>query len=106
MFHTRNIKEGDNRNAYSNPELDKLIEQAHVTLDTKRRMEIWKKCHAILHEDQPYTFMLRSKVRLWADERFANIKPVPALGINRVTTWPTPIEWYIPKEKQKQNATP
>jgi len=101
MFHSRTIKEGDNRNAYSNPELDALIEQAHVTLDFDERMAIWRKAHAVLHEDQPYTFLLRSTSRLWLDDRIANVKEIPVLGINYVSTWPVPIEWYVPAGRQK-----
>lgn len=101
MFHTRNIKEGDNRNSYSNPKLDKLIEKAHVTLDEGERMKIWKTCHGILREDQPYLFLFRPKVRLWSDKRIKNIKPIDVFGVNYVSTWSVPLEWYVPKEQQK-----
>jgi peptide/nickel transport system substrate-binding protein len=104
MFHTRNIKEGDNRTGYSNPELDKLIEQAHVTLDEAARMKLWQQCHAILHEDQPYTFMNRSRVRLWLDKRIANVTPMPVFGVNYNGMWPVPLEWYVPKGLQKRVA--
>lgn len=102
MFHTRTIKEGDNRNAYSNPQLDALIDQAHRTLDEDERMKIWRQCHAILHEDQPYTFMFRGKVRLWADQRLKNIQRIPVFGVNYVSTWSVPLEWYVPLDKQKR----
>lgn len=105
MFHSRNVREGgDNRNHYVNPKLDALVEKAHVTLDYDERMKLWKQCHQILHEDQPYTFMHRRKALMWMDKRFKNVKSMPAMGINRVTTWPTPIEWYVPKDKQKYGA--
>ncbi|MEQ9461850.1 MAG: ABC transporter substrate-binding protein [Phycisphaeraceae bacterium] len=100
MFHSRNIAEGDNRNAYSNPELDALIEKAHVTLDYDERMEVWRACHRILHEDQPYTFLFRSKVRLWMDGRIKNLEPLPVMGVNYTSTWPIPIEWYVPASAQ------
>lgn len=100
MFHTRNIENGDNRNAYSNPELDALIEKAHITLDHDERMKIWQQCHQIVHEDQPYTFLFRSKARLWLDKRFSNVTPMPVVGINYTSTWPVPIEWYVPADKQ------
>ncbi|QDU71003.1 Oligopeptide-binding protein AppA precursor [Mucisphaera calidilacus] len=100
MFHSRNIPNGDNRNAYSNPDLDALIEKAHVTLDREERMEIWRQCHRILHEDQPYTFLFRSKVRFWLDDRFANVHEMPVVGMNYTSTWPVPIEWYVPAEMQ------
>jgi len=102
MFHSRTIDGGDNRQAYRSDELDSLIDKAHVTLDVDERMKIWQKCHEILHEDQPYTFMFRSQVRLWADGRVANIKLIPVWGVNYTSTLPIPIEWYIPKDKQRR----
>ncbi len=103
MFHTRTIGDGgDNRNAYSNPELDALIDRAHVTMDYDERIEIWKRCHEILHEDQPYTFLFRRKVLLWLDKRVKNVKQIPVLGINYVSTWVVPLEWYVPKSQQKR----
>jgi peptide/nickel transport system substrate-binding protein len=102
MFHTRNIKDADNRNAYSNPQLDALIEKAHVTLDDKERMKLWQQCHAILHEDQPYTFMVRPKIRLWLDKRIKNVQQIPIFGINHAATLSVPLEWYVPFESQKK----
>jgi peptide/nickel transport system substrate-binding protein len=99
-FHTRTIADGDNRNSYSNPELDKLIDEAHVTLDRDERMKIWRRCHQIFHEDQPYTFLIRSYAIGWFDNRIRNIIKVPRIGLNAVSIWPNPIEWYVPKELQ------
>lgn len=101
-FHTRTIADGDNRNSYSNPELDKLIDKAHVTLDKQARMAIWRQCDAIINDDQPYTFLIRSKARVWFDARIAGIEPTPVLGLNYVSIWPNPIEWYVPKDLQKR----
>ena len=101
MFHSRTIKDGDNRNSYSNPALDKLIDQAHVTLDEEQRMKLWREVHSILHEDQPYTFMIRSMVRIWIDKRIQNVQRVPVMGLNYIQTWATPIEWFVPKDMQK-----
>ncbi len=102
MFHSRNIKEADNRNAYSNPALDALIEQAHITLDEDARMKIWQKAHAILHEDQPYTFMFRPQVRVWLDKRIANVQRIPIFGINYASTLTSPLEWYVPLQMQRK----
>ncbi len=101
MFHSRNIAEGDNRNGYRNDELDALIDKAHITLDYEERLKIWHRCHEILHEDQPYTFMNVSKARLWMDQRIRNVQPNPTFGLNSVGTWAVPGEWYIPKTLQR-----
>lgn len=103
MFHTRSIAgSGDNVMQYRNPELDALIDKAHVTLNEEQRMEIWQKCHAILHEDQPYTFLTFNSIPLWLDDRIKNVQQIEGLGLNYVSTWPVPIEWYVPKELQKR----
>ncbi|MEX0742557.1 MAG: ABC transporter substrate-binding protein, partial [Phycisphaeraceae bacterium] len=102
MFHSRTIDGGDNRNAYSSPELDEIIDTAHVTLDDDERMKLWQQAHRILHEDQPYTFLLFGKPRLWYDNRIEGIVEMPKLGINAATTWPVPIEWYVPEGQQKR----
>ena len=106
MFHTRCIEDGDNRNSYSNPELDAAIDKAHVALDAEERMALWRQCHRILHEDQPYTFLMRAKGRLWHDNRMENVQPMPTLGVNYVSTWPMPIEWYVPADRQLRDNEP
>lgn len=100
MFATRSIKDGDNTNSYSNPALDKLIDEAHVTLDRDARMKLWQACHRILHDDQPYTFLMRSYAIGWFDKRIHNIQKLPKIGLNSVSIWPNPVEWYVPKAEQ------
>lgn len=102
MFHTRTIEGGDNRQSYSNPELDRIIDTAHVTLDEEERMQLWKQAHAILHEDQPYTFLTRPTVRIWYDNRFKNVQDLEVFGVNYVSTWAVPLEWYVPEGLQKR----
>ena len=48
--------------------------------------------------------MIVSKVRLWLDDRIQNVQRVPVFGLNTVTTWSVPIEWYIPKKLQKRTG--
>lgn len=101
MFHTRAIAGlGDNRMSYASPELDALIDQAHVTLDRDERMKLWQACHRVLYEDQPYTFLARGKILLWVHKRYQNIQPMPKIGLNQVSIWSNPIEWYVPAELQ------
>ncbi|MBD3669981.1 MAG: ABC transporter substrate-binding protein [Gammaproteobacteria bacterium] len=97
MLHSDQIDDnGDNFVNYSNPELDKIIEQARSTVDEEKRMPLWRKAEAILYEDQPYTFMMRRKSLLFADRRLHNLE-VTRLGLN-ITP---PMEWYVPAEMHK-----
>ncbi|MEM6458497.1 MAG: ABC transporter substrate-binding protein [Planctomycetota bacterium] len=94
-FHSSNIGGGANNfPAYRNPELDALIDRARVTLDEDERMAIWHRVHAILNEDQPYTFLYVRKFLTFADGRFENARPTP-LGISDRTVW------YVPTGLQK-----
>ena len=85
---------GDDFVSYSNPKLDALIEQARVTIDERKRMDLWHQCHAILHEDQPYTFMLTRKTTEFMAKRIKNVQVLP-LGINDSA------EWFVPTNDQK-----
>ena len=95
MYHSSQIADGaDNFMSYSNPELDKLIDEARVTMDEKTRMKLWQKCHAILYEDQPYTYMFNSQSLRFIDKRIANIQKVTQ-GLN------DRIEWFVPTDLQR-----
>ena len=94
MFHSSQIEnQADNFVSYSNPDLDKLIDQARRTVDEEKRMPLWRACHRILHEDQPYTF-LYSRISLgFYDGRIKNIERTK-VGLNDRD------EWYVPKGQQ------
>ncbi len=95
MFHSSQTnKGGDNVMNYRNAELDLLIDQARRTLDRDERMMLGQACHRILHEDQPYTFMLRQKALIFLDKRIENLR-MTTEGINDRK------EWYVPSPMQK-----
>jgi oligopeptide transport system substrate-binding protein len=51
LFHSQSAY---NHSAYSNPELDALVEQARVEQDTDRRMALYQQAEQILVEDAPW----------------------------------------------------
>jgi peptide/nickel transport system substrate-binding protein len=94
IFHSSQIQDqGDNRTHYINKDLDQAIESARKTVDAKKRMEYWHKAHAILAEDQPYTFLFSRKLMALVNNRLHNVKPTK-FGL--ITSWvyPNPIPWY------------
>jgi len=98
MFHSSQMKDnGDNRISYSNPKLDKLIEEARRTVDENKRMPLWQQAEHILYEDQPYTFLMRRKNLLFVDKRIHNLK-MTKLGLNMGSL---PMETYVPLNLQK-----
>jgi peptide/nickel transport system substrate-binding protein len=94
-FHSSQmVAGGDDFMSYKNEELDKLIEQARQTMDESERMALWRRCHAILAQDQPYTFLFFSKSLAFIDKRVENVQLVK-LGLN-------PLEdWFVPSPLQK-----
>jgi peptide/nickel transport system substrate-binding protein len=95
MFHSSQAGPGgDDFMSYKSPELDKLIDEARRTMDDSKRMKLWQQAHAVLHEDQPYTFLWFGKSLVFVDNRIKNIQRV-TLGLNPRT------EWYVPASMQK-----
>jgi len=97
MFHSEQIEAGDNFIGYKNAELDKLIDQARGMVVEEERMPIWQQAEAVLHETQPYTFMMRRESLLFIDDRFKNLE-ITGLGLNTVQV---PVETYVPLDLQK-----
>jgi len=50
------VPEGSNRIGFRNARVDQIIEEARITFDNAKRLELFHEFHAILHEEQPYTF--------------------------------------------------
>ncbi len=86
-------KRGSNYPGLNNPEVDRLIEEARREFDVEKRAKLYHQMSAIIHEEQPYTFLFALKVRAAVDKRFENIN-VYRLGIK-------PREWWVPKAKQR-----
>lgn len=98
IFHSSQaLNNGDNRGSYKNLELDKVIEQARSTVDEDKRMPLWQQAERIIYEDQPYTFLARTKELLFVDRRIANVQ-MTKLGLNLGSL---PMENYVPAAKQK-----
>ncbi|MFN8729013.1 MAG: ABC transporter substrate-binding protein [Planctomyces sp.] len=58
IFHSSSIKnQGDNFAQWSNAEADRLIDAGRAELDPDKRAAIWRQLEAVLHDEQPYTFV-------------------------------------------------
>ncbi|HEU0264301.1 MAG TPA: ABC transporter substrate-binding protein [Geobacterales bacterium] len=58
LFHSAEIGPWKNNfGAYSNPQVDSLIVESKLTLDHEKRRTINRKLHAILADENPYTFL-------------------------------------------------
>jgi peptide/nickel transport system substrate-binding protein len=105
IFHSKQTQDqGDNFVNYINPDLDKAIDEARATVDDSARMKKWNAVHRIIHEDQPYTFLLNRQANVFIDSRVKNIRKTK-MGLNMVLTEITSFPWYVP-EKQQLHKTP
>lgn len=64
IFHSESIKEGgDNFAQWNSPAADKAIDGIRLTIDFEKRRQAWQEFQAIIHDEQPYTFI---RVAPWA----------------------------------------
>ncbi len=98
MFHSSQIADnGDNFVGFSNETLDELIDTARATTDETERMRVWRLAERVLFDEQPYTFLYRSREIRFYDKRFENIK-VTKMGLN---TELLPFEIFVPRDLQR-----
>jgi peptide/nickel transport system substrate-binding protein len=96
VWHSSTIKEGGlNFVSYNNSEVDRLIEEARETYDIKKRGKCYEEIHAIIAEEQPYTFLYFPYALPAVNKRFKGIVPAPA-GISYDF-----IHWYVPENEQR-----
>ncbi len=101
FFHSSQAEPGgDNFINYANPELDAIIEEARTEMLEENRMPLWQQAHAILWEDQPYTFLIWRARLDFIDKRIQNVERVTA-GPNWPGLWRMPTEWFVGAGQQK-----
>ena len=100
IWHSSQIKEGLNYVNYSNPEVDRLIEEGRTTFNVKKRTELYHRIHQILADEQPYTFMFHSPSLVAVDRRFQDVK-LSNQGLGLFLYNPGQLNWWVPKDMQK-----
>lgn len=96
LFHSSEIGPWKNNfGAYSNPEVDSLIVESKLTLDHENRRSIYRKLHALLGDENPYTF-------LWTITNYTAFhKKVRHVAIHPYKFFSYADSWYIPEQEQK-----
>lgn len=78
---------------YSNPQVDKLLEQGRLELDPDKRMKIYHRFAKILLEDSPVVYLYAGYGLPAIHKRVKGIdNPAPPAGIGHNS-----YEWYIPE---------
>ncbi len=89
LWHSASIlNQGDNFAQWNSPVADRLIDEGRATLDFDDRMKVWHRLHQLIHDEQPYTFLLQLPWIRFVDRGVANVHPYP-VGLSKE-------EWYFP----------
>ena len=102
FFHSDPVLGTSNYVGYSDPEMDRLLAEARHTFDPEARRAIYRRVQAILHRDQPYTFLFFPLQRVALDARFRGARATAAGSPLRA--FPGILEWYVPSEEQKHRG--
>ena len=89
---------------YSNPEMDRLLDEGRHALEPEKRRRIYARVQEILSRDQPYTFLFFPLSRIAMDRRFEGVSDA---GLSSpLKPYPGPLRWFVPAANQKRKASP
>lgn len=74
VWHSSQAEKGSNFIGFTNGEADKIMENARQVFDKEKRAELYHRLHAIIHDEQPYTFLYTGPALVVRDRRFENVK--------------------------------
>jgi ABC-type transport system substrate-binding protein len=67
IWHTDSAaNQGSNFNNYSNPEVDKLIDQARLIMDRDERVKLLRRVYRLIAEDVPYAFLFNTEYTFYS----------------------------------------
>lgn len=82
------VKGGSNFVGYKNPEVDKLIDEARVTADRKKRIQLLQKTYQVIAEDVPYLFMFSDRYSYYATTaKIKKLKPTFNYSVGSNSWW-------------------
>jgi len=74
IWHSRSIADKYNQVSYSNPEVDRLIDEASLELDQEKSKALWSQVQRLIAADAPYTFLFNIDDLYAIDRRFKNVR--------------------------------
>lgn len=75
LFYSKNESPGPNNFNYSNPEFDRIYEQARLMRESSERTELYRKAERIAVEDCPAVFLMHGVAYVLHHDWFCNYKP-------------------------------
>ena len=94
LFHSSQIPpRGQNFVYYSSPEANQLIQQGRRELKLSSRADIYRKLHAVLAEDQPYTWVTQPSMKWVVNRRVNGVRESKAWGL--FLWYPGEFDWWL-----------
>ncbi|MHC1742130.1 MAG: peptide-binding protein [Syntrophobacteraceae bacterium] len=93
IWHSSQADKGSNFVGFKNQEADLIIETARQEFDAEKRRALYHRFHAIVHEEEPYTFLFTLEALMAVSRRFEDVN-VYAMGL-------APLEWWVPEMRVK-----
>jgi peptide/nickel transport system substrate-binding protein len=95
VWHSDSINDKFNFTSYSNPEFDRLNDDAIFEMDQEKARKMWWQAQEMIVEDQPYTFLYTPKEINFLHKRFQNVQ-METVGWNYNLE-----QWWVPKDQQR-----
>jgi peptide/nickel transport system substrate-binding protein len=73
LYHSSNIEHGFNWCHYTNPDVDKLLEQGYIENDNEKRMDLYKQAQVLIMEDAPLIPMFGKRSSLAGKKSISNL---------------------------------
>lgn len=94
LFHSSQFPpRGQNFIFYSNPEADRLIDEARRELNPSRRKDLYWRLHEVLADDQPYTWTVQVATKHGFRKRVKGVSTSPGYGF--FLWYPGEFDWWI-----------
>ena len=95
LWHSDSISDKYNFISYSNPEFDRLNDQAVMERDEEKARQMWWQAQEMIVEDQPYTFLFTDKQINFIHKRFQSVQM-------ETEGWHYNLpHWWVPQDQQK-----
>lgn len=102
LLHSSQIKKAPIHSGYSNPEVDKLLDQARATTNRDERKTIYHKVHALVHRDEPYTMLYAEHGRYAWNRKLRGVNPA---DIGPQPRFPGIARWWIDNRRARPGTT-
>ena len=93
LFHSTQASDrGSNYVSFISEEADRVMEDARIEFDPELRRDLYWRFQEILHEEQPYTFLMVPQDSAAYHRRFENVEWIPPYPAVDLTKWFVPVE--------------